>query len=120
MRFGCIAAVRRAEGDPRRAFEAAEAAIDAGKMLPFAFIGIKLGLIGAIESAFDLGDEAKAEQMLVRIESLLPGESTPFLDAVAARFGRDCRQIGASRAPTPRSRELRRNSGDSARRSGSQ
>ncbi|MGA8297066.1 MAG: hypothetical protein WB770_08505, partial [Acidimicrobiales bacterium] len=86
MRFGCIAAVRRAEGDARRAFEAAEAAIDAGKMLPFAFIGIKLGLIGAIESAFDLGDEAKAEQMLVRIESLLPGESTPFLDAVAARF----------------------------------
>jgi len=86
MYFASRAVLLRARGESLRALESAEAAIEACKTLPVSFIGNKLALVEATEAAFDLGDTPKAEQMLARIESLLPGQSTPLLEAQSARF----------------------------------
>jgi class 3 adenylate cyclase/tetratricopeptide (TPR) repeat protein len=81
-----LAGVLQAEGDPRQALVAAEAAIEAAEGLPPAFIGNKLALVEAIEGALDLGDDAKAAQLLERMERLRPGETTEFFLAQTARF----------------------------------
>jgi hypothetical protein len=48
--------------------------------------GIKRNLIEALEAAFALGDIANAEELLGDVESLQPGELTPFLRGHRARF----------------------------------
>jgi hypothetical protein len=48
---------------------------------------VKEGLVEALEAAFGLGDLAKVEELLGRIEVLRPGELTPYVQAQGARFG---------------------------------
>ena len=81
-----LAGVLRAEGDARQALAAAESALAAAEALTTAMVSVKLGLVEAIEAALDLGDEAKAEQLLEGIERLRAGETTPFFLAQTARF----------------------------------
>ena len=40
----------------------------------------------ALEAAFALGDDAKADELLAIVEHLPPGELSPFLRAIGARF----------------------------------
>ena len=40
----------------------------------------------ALEAAFALGDDAKADELLAIVEQLPPGELRPFLRAIGARF----------------------------------
>jgi class 3 adenylate cyclase/tetratricopeptide (TPR) repeat protein len=81
------AMVIRAEGKPGLALEALEHDLaqildELGAM----FVTAKLTLVEAIESAFDLGDTAKVEELLGIVERLRPGGRPPLLDAHAARF----------------------------------
>jgi hypothetical protein len=45
----------------------------------------KLGLDLGMESALELGDHAKVEELLSKIDELRPGEITPWIRAVALR-----------------------------------
>ena len=80
------AMVLRAEGSPRGALETLEPVLETGAELGSAFLTIKLGLVEALEAAFELGDAARIERLLGTIERLRPGERPPLLTAHAARF----------------------------------
>jgi class 3 adenylate cyclase/tetratricopeptide (TPR) repeat protein len=47
---------------------------------------VKEGLVQTLEAAFSLGDAEKIEQLLRDIDSLRPGELTPYLRAQGSRF----------------------------------
>ena len=47
---------------------------------------VKEGFVQALESALELGDERKADEVLNAISNLAPGESSPYLRAQAARL----------------------------------
>jgi tetratricopeptide (TPR) repeat protein len=94
----------RAEGKPRAALEALEH--DLAQILDelgVRFLTVKLSLVEALESASDLGDTAKVEELLEIVERLHAGDRPPLLAAHAARFR-------ARLAPTPAEaeRELKR------------
>jgi tetratricopeptide (TPR) repeat protein len=98
------AMVVRAEGKSRAALEALE--LDLAQSLDelgATFLTVKLMLVEALESAFDLGDTTKVEELLETVERLLPGERSPLVAAHAARFR-------ARLTPTPAEaeREFRR------------
>jgi hypothetical protein len=79
--------VLRAEGKARAALETIEHELARSlDELGVRFLTVKLMLVEAIESAFDLGDTAKAEELLGIIEGLRPGGRPPLLVAHAARF----------------------------------
>jgi class 3 adenylate cyclase/tetratricopeptide (TPR) repeat protein len=81
------AIVLRAEGNARHALETAEQAMQESlSRVGVGFIGTKLLFVEALECAFELGDRAKLEELLGRIEALRPGERSPLLAAHAARF----------------------------------
>jgi len=80
------AMVLRAEGKPKAALEAVEPVLTVRDELGITFLLVKLGLVEALASAFDLGDTAKVEEVFGIIESLRPGERPPLLAAHAARF----------------------------------
>ena len=82
----CLAGVQLAEGDSLEALASAESAMEIVVSLPTTFIANKIGFDEAIEAALDLGDDAKAEELLGRIEGLRPGETSPLLVAQALRF----------------------------------
>jgi hypothetical protein len=44
------------------------------------------GFVAALDAAFALGDETKVDELLALVERLPPGELTPYLRAVGARF----------------------------------
>ena len=75
-----------AEGSPREALAAAEEAIAMRADLAGGLSTVVQGLVVALEAAFVLGDEAKVDDLLALVEHLPPGESTPSLRAVGARF----------------------------------
>jgi predicted ATPase/class 3 adenylate cyclase len=79
------AQVLRAEGKAREALEALEPVL-ATDELGITFLNVKLGVVEALEAAFELGDSGKLEELLTMIESLRPGERPPLLDAHARRF----------------------------------
>jgi tetratricopeptide (TPR) repeat protein len=80
------ALVLRAEGRYEEALAAAEEVVDAIGILGAGYQSVKAGLVHALEinSALDRVDNV--EELLRRIESLRPGELSPFLRAQAARF----------------------------------
>ena len=80
------AMVLRAEGNPRAALEALRPALEAREELGVRFLIVKLGIVEALECAFELGDMAKGEELLGLIEDLRPGERPPLLEAHASRF----------------------------------
>ena len=79
-----LAQLLRLEGDPRGALDVLEPALT--RRLAISFLTTKLSFVEALEAAFDLGDVERLEELLVRIESLRPGERPPMLDAHARRF----------------------------------
>jgi class 3 adenylate cyclase/tetratricopeptide (TPR) repeat protein len=79
--------VLRAEGRLLEALQAGEEAFAARAEFGIQAGIVKEGLVGALEAAFDLGDETKIEELLGHIETLRPGEVTPYLQAQGARFG---------------------------------
>jgi class 3 adenylate cyclase/tetratricopeptide (TPR) repeat protein len=79
------AMVLHAEGNPRAALDALEPVLT-GPELPVTFLTVKLCLVEALECAFELGDTARLEDLLRRIEALRPGERPPLLTAHSARF----------------------------------
>jgi len=80
------AAVLRAEGRLSEALAAGEEAYGARNELGIVNVNIKEGLVQAIEAAFALEDTAKVEQLLGDIDSLRPGDLTPYLRAHGSRF----------------------------------
>jgi tetratricopeptide (TPR) repeat protein len=80
------ALVLRAEGRFEDALAAAEELVDAIGILGAGFQSAKAGFVHALEINFALDRRDKVEELLQRIESLRPGELSPFLRAHAARF----------------------------------
>ena len=71
-------------GDDRSALERAEAAwADRAEV---GLQAVAFALLVALEAAFALGDRAAIDELLERLETLPPGESTPWFRALAARF----------------------------------
>ena len=80
------AMVLRIEGKPRAALETLEPVLESRAELGIAFLTVKLALVEALESAFELRDTARIDTLLGMIETLRPGERPPLLTAHAARF----------------------------------
>ncbi len=78
------ARVLLADGQPREALAAAEAALADRSALFSVLAG---ALAAALDAAFAIGDEAKVDELLTIVEELPPGHLTPLLRAVGARFG---------------------------------
>ena len=77
----------RAEGKPRAALEAIDRVLtQVVDDLGITYVTAKLMIVEALESAFEVGENARLEELLGRIEGLLPGERPPMLAAHAARF----------------------------------
>jgi class 3 adenylate cyclase/tetratricopeptide (TPR) repeat protein len=83
--FGLEALFHLAERKPAEALAAAERALAYG-LNPMHGI-TKLALADALEAAAALGDEAKLDELLARIGNLPPGQLTPLLQALGARYG---------------------------------
>jgi predicted ATPase/class 3 adenylate cyclase len=78
--------VLRAEGRLQEAFAAAESGMAHVADLGVTFLTVKLCYVEALESAYELGDTGKVEELIVSIEQLRPGERPPLLEAHAHRF----------------------------------
>jgi tetratricopeptide (TPR) repeat protein len=76
----------RAEGRLEEAVSAGAATMEAAIALGPSHQGPKHGLAEALDAAVELGDVAKAEELLVYIESIPPGSQSPFLAANAKRL----------------------------------
>ncbi len=79
------AMVLRAEGKPRVALEALEPVLVSRDKLGVKSLIVKLGLVEALECAFELGETAKLEELLGIVDALRPGERPPLLAAHVAR-----------------------------------
>jgi class 3 adenylate cyclase/tetratricopeptide (TPR) repeat protein len=87
VNFAAVEAhVARAEGRPADALAAAERGLAERGGLSTANVYVKLSLVEALEAAFVLGDLAKVEEILARIDALQPGELTSSLQAQRHRF----------------------------------
>jgi len=80
------AEVLLASGRPRDALAKAEEAIAVQADLVGGLAEIIAALVAALDAALVLGDEAKVDELLALVERLPPGELTPSLRAVGARF----------------------------------
>jgi class 3 adenylate cyclase/tetratricopeptide (TPR) repeat protein len=81
------AMVLRAEGKPRAALATVEQGLAQSlEELGVRFLTAKLMLVEALESAFELGDTTKVEELLEIVDRLRPGDRPPLLAAHAARF----------------------------------
>jgi class 3 adenylate cyclase/tetratricopeptide (TPR) repeat protein len=80
------ARVLRAEGRTREALACAERALAGREEVGVNAWGTKLAVDEVLESALDLGDTAKAEEVLSFLDSLPAGELTPLLEGARARF----------------------------------
>ncbi|HWQ22781.1 MAG TPA: adenylate/guanylate cyclase domain-containing protein [Gaiellaceae bacterium] len=85
--LGAAAAIARAEG---RLEDAVALGLEAIEVSRDAFgvgnQGVKQGTVQALEALLDLGDRARAEELLEGIEALKPGVRPPYLEAQAHRF----------------------------------
>jgi hypothetical protein len=80
------ARVLRARARPGEALAAAEAGIAIRGTVSLTSVYLKRCYVEALEAAFELDDLAKAESLLVTIDSLYPGERTPSLEAQRSRL----------------------------------
>jgi class 3 adenylate cyclase/tetratricopeptide (TPR) repeat protein len=78
--------VLRAEGKVREALAAAEEGLRAFDALGPGSAPVKVAFPQAVDASLALGDRESAEQLLDRIEALLPGQLAPSLRAHASRF----------------------------------
>jgi class 3 adenylate cyclase/tetratricopeptide (TPR) repeat protein len=76
----------RARGRHAEALAAAERGLVLRRELAITNTRVKRCLVEALEAAFSLGDLRKAEELMASLETLQPGELTPFLRAHRARF----------------------------------
>ena len=83
---GCNARVLRAKGNPAEALAAAERGYAHRGEISITSLRIKHSLVEALEAGFALGDLPRIEELLADIETLQPGEMTPFLRGHGARF----------------------------------
>jgi hypothetical protein len=81
-----LAAIRLAEGNPREALIAAEAAFATRETLGIANQGAKFGFLHALEAAFALGDEVRVNELLEIVAAMPPGLRPMLLEAFAHRF----------------------------------
>ena len=79
------ALVRIAEGKPADALAAAEAAIQTAS--PQGLAWVSGALETGVQAAFALENDAKVDELLAMIEQAPPGQLTPVLRALGARFG---------------------------------
>jgi len=76
-----------AEGLPGDALERARGLIDPGAAYGgMRSDGVRLALSAALEAALALRDEATVDRLLILVESLPPGRTSPLLRAIGARF----------------------------------
>jgi tetratricopeptide (TPR) repeat protein len=87
---GCFrlatATLRRSEGRLEEALAAGAATIEVVTTMGAPFQGVKHGVVEAIDVALELGETAKAEELLAWIESLAPTDKSPWYQAHALRF----------------------------------
>jgi len=76
----------RAEGNSAEAMATAEKALAGVAHLGLTHAMTKRIVVEAVEAALDLGDTAKAEELLGIVQRARPGQVTPFLRAHAARL----------------------------------
>ena len=76
----------RAQGRPEEALAAARRGLGLRQQFSTTHSFVKRCFVEALEAACDLGDLQTADELLALIESLKPGQSTPFLAAQDARF----------------------------------
>jgi hypothetical protein len=76
----------RAEGKPAEALAAGEEVVASRASLGLTHPSVKRGLVEAVEAALDIGDTAKADELLAIVQSARPGQVTLFLRAHAARL----------------------------------
>jgi tetratricopeptide (TPR) repeat protein len=79
-------AVRRAEGRAQDALTSALECLASREDLGLASEIVKQVLVEGVEAALELGDDAKAEELLAVADELRPGELPPSLGAQVARF----------------------------------
>jgi class 3 adenylate cyclase/tetratricopeptide (TPR) repeat protein len=79
------ACVLHAEGRHAEAVERGWRTIELGKTLGMDGQDTKMGFIWAIESALALGDRARAEELVARIDEIAPGLRPPSMGALANR-----------------------------------
>jgi predicted ATPase/class 3 adenylate cyclase len=90
-------------GDPTGALELALGAFDARDKLYIGHDAVKEGFVAAVEATLELGDTARADEVLAVVERLPPGMQTPFLRAQTARFrARIASLDGDASEPEPR------------------
>jgi predicted ATPase/class 3 adenylate cyclase len=80
------AVMLRAEGKEQDALRAAEEALTAIEETGPANQTVKVAFAEALDAALALGERARAEELLVRVETLPPGRQPPLLHALALRF----------------------------------
>jgi tetratricopeptide (TPR) repeat protein len=80
------AQVLLSEGRPREALAAAEETIALRDDIAGGLASHAMGYVTALEAAFVLEDEGRVDELLAIVEALSPGELTPFLRAIGARF----------------------------------
>jgi class 3 adenylate cyclase/tetratricopeptide (TPR) repeat protein len=80
------AAVLLAQGDPAKALAAAEEAFATRDSNGIAFEAVKEAFLVAVEAALALGEVAKADELLARVDALPPGRCPQFLRAHVSRF----------------------------------
>jgi predicted ATPase/class 3 adenylate cyclase len=76
----------RAEEKPSEALATLEEVLAARTQFGLASHPVKHGLVLGVEAAIDLGDVARAEELLGIVGSARPGQVTPYLRAHAARL----------------------------------
>jgi predicted ATPase/class 3 adenylate cyclase len=81
-----LARLMRAQGNSAEALAAAEHALTNLAHLGLSRALMKQALVEAVEAALDLGDAAKAEELLGVVRSARPGQVTPYLRSHAARL----------------------------------
>jgi tetratricopeptide (TPR) repeat protein len=87
---GCVrsatAKLRRAEGRLEEALAAGVATIEVVSSMGATFQGVKHGVVDAIDVALELGERAKAEELLAWLDALSPTDRAPWFRAHSLRF----------------------------------
>ena len=87
-------AMRRAEGESAEALATADQALAGGRPSRTHPCGGETGHRGGGRGALDLGDTAKAEELLGMVQGARPGQVTPFLRAHAAGLAAHLAALG--------------------------
>ena len=87
---GCVrsttATLLRAKGRLEEALAAGASTIEVAAAMGATFQGIKHGVVDAIDVALELGETAKADELLAWVDELPPGERAPWFRAQSLRF----------------------------------